>query len=394
MSLIPRNKGERIKVAIVVPKYGLLGGGERFASIITGILAKNESMQFHVFANRWVSNSSRIQFHKVPTIPFPRFLRPLSFSFFAQHMIDQGKFDIVHSHDRMFRADVFSVHCVPHGGWVRNIRGKRQSLFDRSLAGIERSMMRANAESWFLPVSSLAMDAFIKEYTTLPGKWDVFHPGVDVSQFSSPSRDSCRREIRQRYGISESAFLILFVGMNFEVKGLHTIIEALAKARTVRPDADLKLLVVGRGNLQKYNALARSLGTCDAVVFAGPQNEGIEHYYRAADVFMMLSVFDTFGMVVLEAMAAGLPVIISSTVGAKDLIDDGVNGFVIPEQSDSDSAAERIVRLLDGNTREEMGAASMRIAFGNDWSRLASRMEMVYQEVLDRKLPASAQRGR
>lgn len=182
--------------------------------------------------------------------------------------------------------------------------------------------------------------------------------------------------------------------MNFEVKGLHTIIEALAKARTVRPDADLKLLVVGRGNLQKYNALARSLGTCDAVVFAGPQNEGIEHYYRAADVFMMLSVFDTFGMVVLEAMAAGLPVIISSTVGAKDLIDDGVNGFVIPEQSDSDSAAERIVRLLDGNTREEMGAASMRIAFGNDWSRLASRMEMVYQEVLDRKLPASAQRGR
>lgn len=379
----------RKKIAVVVPKYGLVGGGERFASEVTERLALNENFEIHVFANRWVTKSDRIKFHKIPIIPFPRFLGPLVFAWFVQWKIGCMKFDLVHAHHWIFHANVYSVHGVPHAGWVRNVRKRSPSLYDRAVIYIEQRLIMNGGSSSFLPVSSIAMEAFLREYATLPGQWQIVHPGVDVVRFSSPDRDSCRAEIRRRYRTGDNDLLLLFVGMNFEVKGLDTILAALAKARTARPEANIRLLVVGRGNESKYRKLAQSLGIAEAVTFAGTQVDGLERYYRAADIFIMLSKFDTFGMVVLEAMAAGLPVIVSPNVGAKDLVEEGVNGFVLPAPQDAAAAAERIARLSDAERRNAMGAVAAQTAAMHDWERLAEKMDHLYQEVLSRKTGAS-----
>lgn len=375
----------RRKIAVVVPKYGLVGGGERFASEITERLAQNENLDIHVFANQWAASSGRIKFHKVPMIRFPRFLRPLSFAWFASRMISRMNFDLVHSHDWILKGDIFSVHSVPHAGWIRDVRKRRPSLFDRAIITVERRTIMNGGTSCFFPVSTIAIEAFRREYATLPGQWQALSPGVDVARFSTPDRAACRTDIRGRYGIGASDILLLFVGMNFEVKGLDTIIAALAKARSTRPEANIRLLVVGRGDESKYRKMAQSQGVAEAVTFAGTQVDGLERYYRAADMFIMLSKFDTFGMVVLEAMAAGLPVIVSPNVGAKDLVEEGINGFVLPEYQDADAAADRIVRLSDAEQREAMGAAATQTASMHDWERLAEKMEYLYQEVLSRK---------
>jgi UDP-glucose:(heptosyl)LPS alpha-1,3-glucosyltransferase len=99
----------------------------------------------------------------------------------------------------------------------------------------------------------------------------------------------------------------------------------------------------------------------------------------------MLSAFDTFGMVVLEAMAAGLPVLVSPQVGAKDLVEEGTNGYVLPDGRDADAAAERIVRVLDADRRQTLGTAARRTAAEHDWERLAKEIETVYREILARK---------
>jgi UDP-glucose:(heptosyl)LPS alpha-1,3-glucosyltransferase len=179
----------------------------------------------------------------------------------------------------------------------------------------------------------------------------------------------------------------LFVGMNFEVKGLGVIIEAVAKAKVQRPGADLRLLVVGKGDSAEYRSLATSLRIGDAVIFAGPQ-EGVEEFYLASDLFVMLSKFDTFGMVVLEAMAASLPVILSSNVGAKDIVEEGVNGFVLPDGRDADAAAGKILLLLDADRRAAMGKAGRRTASLHSWDRLAKEVAGVYESCLSRKSPA------
>ena len=370
------------KIAVVVPKYGLVGGGERFASEITERLARNTQFEIHVFANRWVAASDKIKFHKVPIIRFPRWLRPLSFAWFASWMIRRGNFDLVHTHEWIGMGDIYSVHAVPHAGWIRDVRKKRPSLFDRARIAIERKSIKNGGSARFFPVSSIAIEAFRREYATLPGQWQALAPGVDLARFATPDRVACRNEIRGRYGIGASDILLLFVGMNFEVKGLDTILEALAKAKSAQPGANIRLLVVGRGNEEKFRSLAQTLGIDDAVIFAGKQNDGLEIYYRAADIFIMLSKFDTFGMVVLEAMAAGLPVIVSPNVGAKDLVEEGINGFVLPTHLDADAAANRIVQLSITEQRDAMGAAAAQTASLHDWERLAEKMEQIYQEAL------------
>lgn len=379
------DRRKRRKIAVVVPKYGLVGGGERFASEVTERLARNEDFEIHVFANRWVAHSSRIKFHKIPIIRFPRFLGPLVFAWITQWKIGRMKFDLVHTHHWIFHADIYSAHGVPHTGWVRTVRNRNPSLYDRAVIYIERSLMREGGSSCFLPVSSIALEAFRREYKSLPGKWQVMHPGVDVARFSSPDRQACRTEIRDRYGIGQTDILLLFVGMNFEVKGLDTIIGALAKASLARPGVNIRLMVVGRGNEAKYRRMAQTLGVEKSVTFAGTRVEGLERYYRAADIFIMLSRFDTFGMVVLEAMSAGLPVIVSPNVGAKDLVEEGINGFVLPAPDDADAASHRILRLSDTSRRDDMGAAAARTAAMHDWKRLTEMMMHLYRDILAEK---------
>jgi UDP-glucose:(heptosyl)LPS alpha-1,3-glucosyltransferase len=370
----------------VVPKYGLIGGGERFAAELTERLAGAGKYEFHVFANRWDSRSSGIAFHKVPMFRFPRSLRPLSFAWFAGRMTDRGRFDIVHSHERIFRADVFSMHAIPHAGWVREVRRKPRSLFDRATIGLERRMMAHAETSWFLPVSTIAAEALRREYALDPARVRVVHPGVDVERFSGPDRAACRAEIRARHGIGLSDLLVLFVGMNFEVKGLDAVIEAVGKARRARPEAGIRLLVVGRGDARKYAEVARRNGIADSVSFAGPQGEGVERFYRAADLFAMLSTFDTFGMAVLEAMAAGLPVIVSPNVGAKDVVGDGVNGYVAPAPGDAAAVAGAIGAMADPDLRARFGIEAQRTARLHSWERVASEVERVYEEVIDSRI--------
>jgi len=366
----------------VIPKYGLVGGGERFASELTGRLARDGRFDIHVFANRWADDkSSAITFHRVPVIGFPKFLRPLSFDFFAGRMA--SGFDLVHSHERTSGADIYSVHCVPHAGWIRDVRRKRASLFDRGVISAERRMISSGADALFLPVSTLAIDAFRSEYKELRGLWQPMHPGVDVARFSSPEPKACRAEVRGRHKIGEDEFVVLFVGMNFEVKGLSTIIKAVACAR--ESGAKVRLLVVGRGDERKYAQMADAMGAAGSAVFAGAVTEGLERYYRASDCFMMLSAFDTFGMVVLEAMASSLPVVVSSGVGAKDLVEEGKNGFVVSDCHDAKTAAERITSLFDQARRAQMGNAAFQTAFMHSWDTLAGRMKGLYMRLLAEK---------
>jgi UDP-glucose:(heptosyl)LPS alpha-1,3-glucosyltransferase len=115
----------------VIPKYGLLGGAENHTAELTNRIAQNEQYDVHVFANEWTDPSENITFHKVPIISFPKFLTTISFAYFTGIKISQINFDIIHSHERIFFADICTLHGIPHYTWVKEVRKKRIiSLFD------------------------------------------------------------------------------------------------------------------------------------------------------------------------------------------------------------------------------------------------------------------------
>ena len=370
------------KIAVIIPKYDLVGGAERFAYELTERLAINGKYDFHVFANRWQSDSDRITFHKVPIIRFPRFLTTISFAWFANRKISKINFDLVHTHDRIFDANIFTMHGIPHRIWVHEVRKKYMSLFDRATYWVEKYLINNTKCKIFLPVSNLTKEKSIQEYKIAPEKIQVIHPGVDIARSKKLDREPYRKEIRKQFGIDPSDIVVLFVSMNFEIKGLDYVIAAIGKAKTSHPSQNLKLLVVGKGDCKKYGALAQKAGIKDNVIFAGVQKENLEKIYLASDIFMMLSRFDTFGMTVLEAMAASLPVIISSNVGAKDLVREGKNGFVIEDTNNADMICEKIGFMLDSKTRNMMAKEAHNTALGNSWDAVAKRVEGIYEEML------------
>lgn len=368
-------------VAVVIPKYGLVGGGEKYAFELTERIAASDRYKIHVFANQWRTQSDRITFHKVPIIAFPKFLTTVSFAWFANQEIGETNFDLIHTHERIFRADIFTMHSVPHRFWVREIRKKRMSLFDYGTAWVEGQLIHKGKCKKYLPVSSLTKEKFLQEFTVDPDKIQIVYPGVDIDKFSRLDRQRCRQDIRRRFGLGEADTVLLFVSMNFELKGLDNLIASMARIKAKQPDAKLKLLVAGKGNEKKYSRLARECGLAGDVIFSGVWKDDIEKVYLASDIFSMLSKFDTFGMAALEAMSASLPVVISENVGAKDLVRDGMNGYVV-NSADIGLISSRIEIMLDHRIRERMAEGAYKEAKNHTWDRMAEKILHIYDETL------------
>ena len=173
----------------------------------------------------------------------------------------------------------------------------------------------------------------------------------------------------------------MFASMNFEIKGLDAILASLARLKAGK--YSFKLLVAGKGNIRKYTQVAREVNIADNVVFTGRlSKEKLIRLYLASDMYVMLSKFDTFGMVVLEAMAAGLPVIISSNVGAKDIVQEGENGFIISDTSDAEYIASKISLLFDENIRSAMARKALDTSLQNTWAQVTAKYGDIYSDIL------------
>ena len=372
------------KIAVVVPKYGLVGGAEHVVSELTERIALSSEYEIHVFANKWLRLSDRIKFHKVPVIAFPKFLTTISFAYFARKKIAEMEFDLIHAHDRIFDADIFTMHGIPHRIWVEEVRKKRMSLFDYGTAWVERCLVENRRCKKFIAVSTLTKEKFLKQYSTVdPERVAVIHPGIDTNRIKNLDRLSCRREIMQQFHIESTDKILLFVSMNFNIKGLDFLIRALSRLKIRHPSERFKLLVVGKGNEKKYGSMAEDLGIKDHVIFTGIMpRERLERIYVASDIFSMLSRFDTFGMAALEAMAASLPVIVSSNVGAKDLIRQGVNGFVVNSNDSADEIADKLRSMLEEEAHSRMARYAFNTAATHKWDEVTRKVEGIYEYLL------------
>jgi UDP-glucose:(heptosyl)LPS alpha-1,3-glucosyltransferase len=233
----------------------------------------------------------------------------------------------------------------------------------------ERNWERAFYEPDGAPPDVVAQSHYMKreilDTYRIPGeRVHVVHNAVDTTEFAPEARLSRRAEARARWGIGDDEFCVLFLGHNFRLKGLWEILRALPAVRGRGP---LRLLAVGRGTGAVQRAQAQRhverLGLSYRVVLAGavPAIEA----YAAADALLHLTWHDSFGFVVLEGMACGLPVVTTAYAGASELIDDGVSGIVIDPAS-HEALVASISSLADAATRERIGNAAAAAARGHN----------------------------
>lgn len=213
--------------------------------------------------------------------------------------------------------------------------------------------------------------------------WDkvtsVGYGGVDVDRYRPGPKDSA---LVKKYGI-ENKKVALFVGNLIPFKGLHILINAIAGI----PDGNLVLLVVGGGYHEKeYRRQVKDLGLEKRVIFAGPQSpdHDLPAYYNLGDFLVLPSTHsESFGLVILEAMASGKPVITSYLPGPSQLIDHGVDGL-ISEIGSKEHLKQNILDITSDMGRcKRMGkVARQKVISKYTWEQIGEQLEMEFERIL------------
>jgi D-inositol-3-phosphate glycosyltransferase len=222
-------------------------------------------------------------------------------------------------------------------------------------------------------------------YDADPERIEVVPPGVDHTIFAPGDRRRARRRLRLGPGR-----VILFAGRIQPLKGLTLAIRCVAALA----DPHVTLLVVGGpsgsegdAELRRAQALVDELGLHRQVRFVPPQrHELLADYYRAADVCIVPSRTESFGLVALEAAACGTPVVASAVGGLRSLVDDGVTGYLVDSRDPADFA-EPVARLLHGDElARELGANAAARSLRYSWSMTAARLRRLYADLVVRGL--------
>jgi len=227
-------------------------------------------------------------------------------------------------------------------------------------------------------------------YGADPGKIDIISPGVDTTHFYPIPPD----EAKEFIGAPIDKKMLLFVGRIEPLKGIKTLLQSIDDLRNNgKLGKDLCLAVIGGELAEKdghesedmklLNGLRDEYGLGDMVTFLGKRSQDtLPYYYSAAELVVMPSHYESFGMVALESMACGTPVIASLVGGLIHLVEDGVTGYHVPVE-DPVALSKCISRLLEDKAlRYRMGHDAFAFAKKFDWSNITGQVIEVYRELL------------
>ena len=243
-----------------------------------------------------------------------------------------------------------------------------------------------------IAVCKLARQAEIKRARVSSNKVITIYNGINAERFVALDRQAAAHQVRQTFGIPVEAPLLGSVGRLHRQKGFADLLAAQARIQERIPT--IRLLLVGDGELRDdLEAQARAIGLSEAVTFAGIRTD-VPEILAALDVFVLPSLWEGMPNAVLEAMAAGLPVVATAVGGIPELVVDGVTGLLVPPHAPI-SLAEAIVRLLDApDLRRQMGQAGReRVKKRFTVERMVSRTEALYGELIAEKLGLEYMKG-
>jgi len=315
----------------------------------------------------------------------------------AQAGADGITYDLIHSHywlsgwaARELRGQWNTpiVHMFHTLGRLKNavVRGSQAQEPPRRIR-VEGEIVRFADR--IIAATPVEEKQLVRLYGADPGRIRVIPPGVDLERFH-PIPPA---EAKDQVGLDPACRVILFVGRIEPLKGIDSLLWAISLIARKRPEliCGMCVPIIG-GNpyriedndeMVRLQALREELGIGDVVTFLGAQDQDVlQYYYAAAEMVVMPSDYESFGMVALEAMACGIPVIASDVGGLAYLVRHGRTGYRVPAR-DPGALAEKIIRLLaDEGLRQRMGRRAVCWAEGYGWPRIADRVEEVYSELI------------
>jgi len=391
-----------LKIAFIAPGVNHQAGPPKVTAALIERLC--EDHQVSVFSHTIEGiDLSKIKHHRVPAVMHPKFLAYISFLVSSTiilavlSLFRKRDFDIIHGYVCAFSTDVITFHfCereglhleaaniieMPHKSASQKLKALDHRIYRRLDAFVEGLIFGRNGSEVRIVVSRSMKREFVHHYSDAAESIIVIPNGVDLKMFNPANRPLYRDRTRQKHGISRSDLVLMFAGGDWERKGVPYIIEALS----LLPRPDVKLFISGSGDEKFYGQLAELKQVRERITFVSHSSD-LWEYYAASDVFVFPTIYEPFGLVIVEAMASGLPVITSRSAGAADFITDGVDGLLLSDPGDTNDLAAKIELLLsNAELRKTMGERARETAEKLSWDRVAQKTLAVYNMVLSRKI--------
>ena len=398
----------RPRLAVVSPFVDKHHGTERYVAEWVSRLA--DQFEIHVYSQNVEGlDPSRISWHKISKLPGPHILNYLWW--FTCNQLRRGwdtsfaarPYDLTFSPGiNCLDADVISVHIVFAELLRRNssaaasekpstfgsVRWLHRQLYYRLIALLEKRIY-ANPETSLILITPRTA-ASLQEFYGRTGPLPAVYFGLDHEVFNPERRLELRGSARQELHLTPEHFALLLIGNGWQNKGLPVILEAMGRLR----ELPLHLLVVGSDDPSPYQSAIDRNSLTGRIHFLPVRND-VEFYYGAADIYVGPSKEDVLPLPPAEAMACGVPVIVSAACGISEIISDGDNGIVVPDPSDAVALAAKIRQLYESATlRARLSERAISTVQQYTWERNAREFAALLMDALEKKHSAHAASAR
>ena len=385
----PFNK--RLKVAVLHRNFDpTAGGAEHYAVALVEELAHLH--EFHVFAQRIKHSCAGVTYHPVPQLFVrPRWLNQLLYAAYCAWATRRASgFDIVHSHENTWTGNVQTVHVMPltHNLFAgkstlqKALQWVKVCLSPRLLTYVwlEKRRLTNQVDKWFIAVSAPLNTLLAYSMWCSPQALITIPPGVHVRERVSPGARALRAlQARERLGLPEQAKCLLWVGNDAQKKGLDTALNALALL-----PSDYVLIIAGAARPSEFWAHLVRHKVSERILDKGVVSaEVLSDLYMACDLLVHPTREDTIGMVVLEAMAHGLPVIVSGAqyCGISAELRDHETALILQSPEDPVELGGEVILALQGLMAEQLSTKAQEWARTQDWGRMAELQNTVYTHI-------------
>jgi glycosyltransferase involved in cell wall biosynthesis len=374
---------ESLRIAVISRVFSRSGGGAESYSVA---LVKQLCLRhdIHVFSQESDHPVSGVTYHPIFMLSRkPRWVNQLWFAI-ATWLKTRRGFNLVHSHENTWHGQIQTIHVrpircnlfLPYSGWRLALRWLKVALSPRLITYVllERARFKLKPRRKTVASSDSLRIECEQAYPFCAGRIPVIAPGTDL-----PMQSIDRLTARNSLKLPLQGRLVLFVANDYAKKGLDTLLVAVAQL-----GENVSLVVVGKpGAMPKYVQMSAQLGLTARVHFLGPLNE-VSPAYWACDCLVHPTQEDTFAMVVLEAMAHGLPVVVSAPpyCGISNSLVHGEEALLLDNPNEAGVLAKLIASVLhEPALAEHLRGKGLAFAQRHSWESAALEYESLYQQV-------------
>lgn len=340
-----------MRLAFVLFKYFPFGGLQRdFMRIAETCLTRGHEVD--VFCLIWEGEKpATMSVHVAPIKAWSNHRRNQKFHLWLKQQWAKGGFDAVIGFNKMQGLDIyyaadpcFQEKALTQRHPIYRLSGRYQHFYDE-----EKAVFGGEHCTEILMISEPQKHFFIKHYQTPDARFHLLPPGIARDRQRPADADIIRRQFRKEFNIADPEHVFLSVGSGFKTKGVDRSLQALAALSQTERGA-VKLFVIGQDNPAPFQKLAQQLGVSDRVVFLSGRSD-IPRFLLGADTLLHPAYNENTGTVLLEALVAGLPVVVTDVCGYAHYVSEAQGGIVLPSPFEQSHYNQVLQNILNMNHR-------------------------------------------